>query len=273
MSRKTRKQPIDAFFRDLPGRWRPGPKGKKSDDLLEPWILERGLALQADTGRRLVCWCDECGVVITTTDGESVLGTTVENRWEWSDPIALDPLDSGLDDHRHDEDVEPGKVRWYRLRAIGTWKEVHVTSLGEMLANHPFFTRAGFPAPSLAVMNDALLLGRYDRPRAAGIEFPPLQIDPEVWPELRLELVLRRPALVDSPVPDDVTTMEAFEGWWNDKLNSFSEGARQHQRELILQATRNLDGLTYDTPEWHLEMAKVNALMANMLLVLENFDA
>jgi len=251
---KRRKDPIDAYFRGLPGRRRPAPKGKKSDDLLEPWILERGLELEAAAGHKLRCWCEVCGVQVAADLPVS------EN----------DVLELG--DHRHDDDVAPGLVRWYRLRAIGTWKEAHVTTVAEMLANHPLFTRGGFPAPSQAVMSDALLVGRYDPPRAAGIEFPPLQLEPDAWPELRLELVLRRPALVDTEIPDDVTTMQGLEQWWGEKLESFSAAARQHQRDLIFEAGQNMDGLAYDTPEWYAALAKVHALQANTLMVLENYD-
>ena len=251
MSEKRKKKLIDAYYRELPGRWRPAPKGTKGDKILEPWILERGLALEAETGTKLTCWCEVCGEV-----------------------VAADSPDSHpKDDHRHDEDVDAGLIRWYRLRAIGTWKTAQVTPLAEMLANHPAFTRGGHPAPSFAVMNDVLSMGRYDPPRAAGIEFPPMQLDRSDWPEVRLELILRRPSLVDTPVPDEVTTLQGLDEWWQDTLNSFSLAAREHQRALIFSAGSDMAGLTYDTPEWYVAQAKVHALMANMLLTLETYDA
>lgn len=100
MSKKIRKQPIDAYFRDLPGRWRPAPKGKKSDNLLEPWILKHGLALEVASGHKLVCWCDVCGVVVAQADDKRMIGSTDGNVWEWSDPVDFGDLDSELGDHR-----------------------------------------------------------------------------------------------------------------------------------------------------------------------------
>ncbi len=278
MTKRRPRKPVDAYFRGLPGRWRPGPKGKKSDDSLEPRILEKGLALEAETGHKVVCWCEECGVVIARIEGNSsgddhILGRVEGTEWEWSEPLGADLLAAPVGDHRHDDDVEAGLIRWYRLRAIGTWKEARVSTVPEMLANHPSLTRGGHPVPSLAAMNDALLRGRHDPPRSAGIEFPPLQFDPEAWPELRLEIILRRPALVETEIPAGVVTMAALDQWWDDKLNSFTEAARAHHRGLILSAGFDMDGLEYDSPEWWAALAKVNALMANTLLVLEGYDS
>ncbi len=244
---------------------------------MEPWILERGLELEAETGQKLVCWCEVCGVAIAQSGNKEtldhLLGTPAGDGWEWSEPLGPDLLTASVGDHRHDDDVEDGLIRWYRLRAIGTWKEARISTVADMLSNHPYLTRGGFPVPSLAVMNDALLRGRHDPPRAAGIEFPPLQFGPEAWPDLRLELILRRPALVETDIPDDVTTMDGLDQWWDDKLGSFSEAARAHQRHLIFSAGRDMDGLIYESPEWYAAMAKVNALMANTLMVLENYDS
>lgn len=276
MSSRRPRKPVDAYFRGIPGRWRPAPKGKKSDNLMESWILERGVELEAQTGHKLVCWCEVCGVVVARSEGgeadDHLLGTPQGDDLQWSEPLGPDLLAAPVGDHRHDEDVDEGLVRWYRLRAIGTWKEAHISTVAEMLSNHPILTRGGHAVPSLAVMNDVLLRGRHDPPRSAGIEFPPLQFGPDAWPDLRLELILRRPALVETDVPSDVTTMEGFDQWWEERLGSFSEAARAHHRDLIISAGLNMDGLTYDSPEWYAAMAKVNALMANTLVVLENFD-
>lgn len=264
------------YFAGLAGRWLPLDTSSGFGEKLPDEYHE----LSAEVVGRIeipdvspICWCEVCGDLVSVEpDGTYRYGAAAGKGWSWSPTIAAPDLAATVGDHRHDDDLLAGQIRWYRLRAIGPWKDVHVGSIGSLLAAQPALNRGAFPVPSLAVVNDALAAGRRWNPSAGGIEFPPLQISPELWLQARVDLIAARPGMIDLPVPEHIATVAHYESWWDGVLAGFSPAARSHVRQLVFEIGMPMNAMDPESSEWHDALAKLHELEANLLVVLEAFD-
>lgn len=277
------------YFRGLAGRWRPLPgpdrwgrllpeRFHQDAEQLAP-LLAVPLATREENGAPLasdplpLCVCEVCHDVVIATGVGFVIARLNDDAYDLGAACDAADLPSAAGDHRHDDDLPAGEIRWYRLRAIGPWKDRHQGTLAELLAMDPKLISPGWPVPPGPVINEFLASGRHDAGNAGGLEFPPMQVDPAAYAGLHDALLQQEPGLVQVDVPAHVVDRGSFFGWWDGVLAQFPRSAHDELQQRVVELLGALGAHDVGSSGYDDALAAYRTFMANKLTVLETLAA